>query len=59
MMVLSTVQYQCAMSLDGFIAGPGGDMQWMNDVDAVANPLFDGLAGDGGRHPVRRPHLPR
>ena len=41
---MSTVQYQCAMSLDGFIAGPGGDMQWMNDVDTVDNPLFDGLA---------------
>ena len=32
------------MSLDGFIAGPGGDMQWMNDVEAVPSPLFDGLA---------------
>ena len=42
---MSTVQYQCAISLDGFIAGPGGDMQWMNDVEAVPSPLFDGLAG--------------
>jgi len=29
---VSVVQYQCAMSLDGFIAGPGGDMRWLNDV---------------------------
>jgi len=23
------LQYQCTMSLDGFIAGPGGDMSWL------------------------------
>ncbi len=41
---MSTVQYQCAISLDGFIAGPGGDMQWMHDLDEVPSPIFDGLA---------------
>lgn len=25
----SRVLYSCGMSVDGFIAGPGGDMQWM------------------------------
>ncbi len=41
---MSVVQYQCAMSLDGFIAGPGGDMQWMNGLDEVPTSLADGLA---------------
>ena len=26
----SRTLYSCAMSLDGFMAGPGGDMQWLN-----------------------------
>jgi dihydrofolate reductase len=26
---MSRTLYSCGMSLDGFIAGPGGDMQWM------------------------------
>ncbi len=26
---MSKLQYQCAMSLDGFIAGAGGDMSWL------------------------------
>ncbi|WP_037577859.1 dihydrofolate reductase family protein [Phaeacidiphilus oryzae] len=26
---MASLQYQCAMSLDGFIAGPGGDMSWL------------------------------
>jgi dihydrofolate reductase len=27
--VTARTLYSCAMSLDGFIAGPGGDMQWL------------------------------
>lgn len=27
---MTIVQYQCAMSLDGFIAGAGGDMSWLS-----------------------------
>lgn len=27
---MSKLQYQCAMSLDGFIAGPNGDMSWLS-----------------------------
>ena len=41
---MSLVQYQCTMSLDGFIAGPGGDMQWMNDVETPPSSLAEGLA---------------
>lgn len=41
---MTTFQYQCAISLDGFLAGPGGDMQWMNDVEPVPSPMFDNLA---------------
>lgn len=26
---MAELQYQCTMSLDGFIAGPGGDMSWL------------------------------
>lgn len=26
---MGKLQYQCTMSLDGFIAGPGGDMSWL------------------------------
>ena len=25
----SKTLYSCTMSLDGFMAGPGGDMQWL------------------------------
>jgi dihydrofolate reductase len=28
---MAKLQYQCTMSLDGFIAGPGGDMSWLSD----------------------------
>jgi dihydrofolate reductase len=28
---MSKLLYGAAMSLDGFIAGPGGDMQWLNE----------------------------
>lgn len=27
---MAKLQYQCTMSLDGFIAGPGGDMSWLS-----------------------------
>jgi len=41
---VTTLQYQGAISLDGFLAGPGGDMQWMNGLDSVPSPVFDGVA---------------
>lgn len=34
--------YSAAMSLDGFIAGPGGDMSWMSDY-LGPNPVVDEL----------------
>jgi dihydrofolate reductase len=34
--------YSAAMSLDGFIAGPGGDMSWMADY-LGPNPVVDDL----------------
>ncbi|QIZ39035.1 dihydrofolate reductase family protein [Saccharopolyspora sp. ASAGF58] len=35
---MSTVQYQCSMSLDGFIAGPGGDMSWLGELVLESDP---------------------
>lgn len=51
---MATLQYQCTMSLDGFIAGPGGDMGWLNRFSAP-NPVVARLReGTGsilvGRH---------
>jgi riboflavin biosynthesis pyrimidine reductase len=36
------------MSLDGFIAGPGGDMQWLTNHLAEANPEVAVLITDIG-----------
>ncbi|SFF74031.1 Dihydrofolate reductase [Actinoplanes philippinensis] len=38
---MTTLQYQCAMSLDGFIAGRDGDMSWLDTGTAPGetNPL--------------------
>ncbi|MCP2343287.1 dihydrofolate reductase family protein [Actinomadura rupiterrae] len=41
------VQYQCAMSLDGFIAGPGGDMGWMAGYLSPDTSAGDLMAGTG------------
>ena len=41
---MSTIQYQGAISLDGFLAGPSGDMQWMHGLDSIPSTLFDGVA---------------
>ena len=30
--------YAATMSLDGFIAGPGGDMSWLNEYVGRPNP---------------------
>ena len=37
--------YSATMSLDGFIAGPGGDMQWLAKHLAEPNPGFEILRG--------------
>ena len=38
----SRTLYSCTMSLDGFMAGPGGDMQWLNKHTGP-NPVAEGL----------------
>ena len=44
---MGKVMYSAAMSLDGFIAGPGGDMSWMRPY-AGPNPEVDALLPDIG-----------
>jgi dihydrofolate reductase len=44
---MSTLQYQTAMSLDGFIAGPGGDMSWMSGFSGP-NPAVQELIESTG-----------
>jgi dihydrofolate reductase len=44
---MSKVMYSAAMSLDGFIAGPGGDMSWMRPY-AGPNPEVTELQKDIG-----------
>ena len=39
---MATMLYSVTLSLDGFIAGPGGDMQWMTPY-LGPNPLVDDL----------------
>jgi dihydrofolate reductase len=44
---MAKVLYSAAMSLDGFIAGPGGDMQWMRPY-AGPNPEIDAMLPEIG-----------
>ncbi len=39
--------YSCAMSLDGFMAGPGGDMQWLRP-HLGPNPVAEDIVGEVG-----------
>src|SRR5438874_244140 len=39
---MATVLYSATMSLDGFIAGPGGDMSWLTE-HLGPNPVVDEL----------------
>jgi dihydrofolate reductase len=44
---MGRLQWQFTMSLDGFIAGPGGDMSWL--VEHLGpNPTVDAVAGKVG-----------
>jgi dihydrofolate reductase len=45
--VMGKVLYSVTMSLDGFIAGPGGDMSWLTPY-LGPNPEVDKLQGDIG-----------
>src|SRR5438445_13345084 len=44
---MAKLLYSATMSLDGFIAGPGGDMSWLTEY-LGPNPAVDGLIGDIG-----------
>ncbi|MGW4488238.1 dihydrofolate reductase family protein [Amycolatopsis sp. NPDC004368] len=44
---MAKLLYSAAMSLDGFIAGPGGDMQWVNEFFGP-NPEVDRLVSEIG-----------
>ncbi|EHR50779.1 dihydrofolate reductase [Saccharomonospora marina XMU15] len=39
---MAKVLYSCTMSLDGFIAGPGGDMSWLTE-HLGPNPTVEGF----------------
>ena len=43
----ASLLYSATMSLDGFIAGPGGDQSWMTQY-LGPNPMVDELIGDIG-----------
>jgi dihydrofolate reductase len=45
--VMGKFLYSASMSLDGFIAGPGGDMSWM-PLDLGPNPVVDELINGVG-----------
>ena len=40
---MTTLLYSATMSLDGFIAGPGGDMSWLTEHLGGPNPVADDL----------------
>lgn len=44
---MARLLYAATMSLDGFIAGPGGDMQWLSE-HVGPNPLAERLVDDIG-----------
>jgi dihydrofolate reductase len=44
---MAKLLYSATMSLDGFIAGPGGDMSWLTE-HLGPNPVVDELIGDIG-----------
>lgn len=49
--------YSAAASLDGFIAGPGGDMGWLAEYAGTPNPAAERLLADVGALLVgRRTH---
>jgi len=53
---MSRTLYSCTMSLDGFMAGPGGDMQWLRPF-LGPDPVADGLVEQIGALLVgRRTH---
>jgi riboflavin biosynthesis pyrimidine reductase len=54
---MSKLLYSATMSLDGFIAGPGGDMSWLTEHLAAPNPGAENLMDEVGALLVgRRTH---
>lgn len=45
---MSTLLYGASMSLDGFIAGPGGDMSWLAGLEGGPNPIVRELIDGTG-----------
>lgn len=45
---MAKLLYAATMSLDGYIAGPGGDMSWLTEHVAGDNPTADRLLADVG-----------
>jgi dihydrofolate reductase len=45
---MAKLLYSATCSLDGFIAGPGGDMQWMNRVEGGGNEVVGELIAKTG-----------
>jgi dihydrofolate reductase len=45
---MTKVLYSATMSLDGFIAGAGGDMSWLTEHLGTPNPVADDLLGKVG-----------
>lgn len=45
---MATVLYSASMSLDGFIAGPGGDMSWLTRHPGPPSPTVDAVAAGTG-----------
>jgi dihydrofolate reductase len=44
---MAKMLYSAAMSLDGYIAGPGGDMSWLTEYDGP-NPVVETLIRETG-----------
>ncbi|QFG22322.1 dihydrofolate reductase family protein [Actinomadura sp. WMMB 499] len=45
---MAKLLYSASMSLDGFIAGPGGDMSWLTEHLGAPNPTAERLLGQVG-----------
>ncbi|MGO1973565.1 MAG: dihydrofolate reductase family protein, partial [Propionibacteriaceae bacterium] len=45
---MATLLYSASMSLDGFIAGPDGDMSWLNRHSGPPSPTVESLPGRTG-----------
>lgn len=45
---MAALLYSATMSLDGFIAGPGGDMSWLNRHPGPPSPALEALPSQTG-----------